>query len=334
MICSAQYTIRDASDVHVGPMEPSPVIGEQLWLDTSVSPNLLKRWTGSGWMPASNRTIVDNNPATTGYFAGDMCIKPAEGNKLYRFDGLAWVLYQDQSIPVLSSAVENMMLALSGGSTIFHQYDAPQAGIGKGDLWYDTNDNNKCYRYDGGAWVQTSFTNVIETIEKVAETVHTDDEIVSTVRSSAVYTADMNAKANSSDIADMATKAYVSTINASEIAQRNDAISIAISTEKQRAEAVEGAIRTFTDLAKTYFDFIEAGLSISKEGSDFSVLISNNRLSFLQGTTEVAYLSDSKLYITHAQVKNTLTIGSAGDGKGYTDIAAETNGLCATWRAT
>ena len=37
---------------------------------------------------------------------------------------------------------------------VFRQDTAPTGGMREGDLWYDTNDNNKCYRYENESWTE------------------------------------------------------------------------------------------------------------------------------------------------------------------------------------
>ena len=222
------------------------------------------------------------------------------------------------------------MLAVSGGSKVFHQIDAPTAGMGKGDLWYDINDNNKCYRYDQG-WKVTSFTNTFDTIEQITSTSKTDEKIVSIVRASPHYAADLAAKANASDITDLASKAYVASMNQAEITQRDNAISQAVAAEKTRAEAVENAVKAFMDTARPFFDFA-AALTIQKPGSDYTMQVSNGKLSLCDGGTPIAYLEDGKFYMTQ------MTIGIVGGSTGLTDIVSyydtqsHTGGLSATWR--
>lgn len=44
-----QFTVTDLNDVNISTTEPSSPVVDQLWLDTSIVPNQLKRWNGSGW---------------------------------------------------------------------------------------------------------------------------------------------------------------------------------------------------------------------------------------------------------------------------------------------
>ena len=49
MIAGAQYTIVDLSDpIQQGTAPANPVTG-MLWLDTSASPPMLRRWNGTAW---------------------------------------------------------------------------------------------------------------------------------------------------------------------------------------------------------------------------------------------------------------------------------------------
>ena len=48
-IAYAQITIRDENDIDIGAVAPSNPIKDQLWLDTSVKPSQLKKWSGTTW---------------------------------------------------------------------------------------------------------------------------------------------------------------------------------------------------------------------------------------------------------------------------------------------
>lgn len=54
---------------------------------------------------------------------------------------------------------------------------------------------------------------------------------------------------------------------------------------------------------------IEIGSFGGDEHSPFKVRLCDNRLSFYDGDAEVAYLSDSTLHITRAEVKGSLSVG-------------------------
>ena len=48
---------------------------------------------------------------------------------------------------------------------------------------------------------------------------------------------------------------------------------------------------------------------IGKTGNPFTFRVSNDRLVFYNNNAEVAYLSNNKLYITHAEVLTDLILG-------------------------
>lgn len=54
----------------------------------------------------------------------------------------------------LASQIE--ALAATSGTNVFTQPNEPLSGMITGDLWYDTDDGNKPYRYSGTAWVDVT----------------------------------------------------------------------------------------------------------------------------------------------------------------------------------
>ena len=55
--------------------------------------------------------------------------------------------------------------------------------------------------------------------------------------------------------------------------------------------------------------FDNTGLELGKTDSKFKAKLSTTKLSFLEDSTEVAYISNKKMYITDAEITNQLTIG-------------------------
>jgi len=93
-----------------------------------------------------SKTYVQNDEPTGGtYSLGDLWIDTNDGNKLYAYTGSAWALKQD-SASALASA--------NGKNTIYRQTSQPTGGTYvTGDTWFDSDDDNKIYRYNGTAWV-------------------------------------------------------------------------------------------------------------------------------------------------------------------------------------
>ena len=141
----------------------------------------------------------------------------------------------------------------------------------------------------------------------------------------------MQPKASASELTDYATIALVEANRQTEITQRAESIEFAVSTETKRAKGVENDIKLFTEQARTYFSFDEDGMRIREEGSRFSTLTGNEKLSFEQDGVEVAYIQYNRLYISIAEIKKMLTIGNPEVG--YTDIDTQNGGLSFVWRA-
>ena len=75
------------------------------------------------------------------------------------------------------------------------------------------------------------------------------------------------------------------------------------------AAASDNLTREQLNLIHTYMRFGEDGLTIGKAGNPLTFRVINNRLAFYMNDTEVAYLSDNKLYVTQAEILARLQIG-------------------------
>ncbi|MCH8180265.1 MAG: DUF1983 domain-containing protein [Proteobacteria bacterium] len=74
----------------------------------------------------------------------------------------------DQAIAYQISQIS----ASAGGNKTYSQPSEPASGMVGGDLWYDSDDGNKPYRYDGAAWqptTDTRLTNVMAAVATEAE---------------------------------------------------------------------------------------------------------------------------------------------------------------------
>ena len=98
------------------------------------------------------------------YAAGDIWIDTDDNYKSHLYDGTSWNLRADQRI---QTALDNAATAQStadGKIETFYQ-DAEPASADEGDLWIDTNDDNKLYRYDGSAWQAARDLGIAEAIQ-------------------------------------------------------------------------------------------------------------------------------------------------------------------------
>lgn len=94
-----------------------------------------------------------------------------------------------------------------------------------------------------------------------------------------------------------------------ELKQTSQSITAIIS----QVAGLEGASDAADALLAQYqlfFRIDASGVTIGKSNSDFDVRIDNEKLSFRENGQEIAYVSNSQLYITAAEVTQKLTIGN------------------------
>ena len=142
-----------------------------LWVDTDDG-NKLYRWSGSAWVSVQDTSIataitnaasaqstadgkIDSfyqNEAPSSASEGDIWFDTNDGNKIYTRRSGAWVATQDSAIATALQDAADADAKADGKVTTFYQSSAPTAE-GTGDLWVDTDDGNKLYRWSGSAWV-------------------------------------------------------------------------------------------------------------------------------------------------------------------------------------
>jgi hypothetical protein len=114
---------------------------------------------------------------------GDIWFDTNDGNKQYYYSGSAWISVQDTAIAAAQSAATAAQTTADGKNKVYRQTTMPTAGpFAEGDLWFDTDDDNKFYRYTGGAF--SSFTlgdNALASLSANKITAGTIDASVITV---------------------------------------------------------------------------------------------------------------------------------------------------------
>jgi hypothetical protein len=93
----------------------------------------------------------DTQPAT-GY-EGDLWFDTDDDNKLYTYTGSAWSSVRDLGIAAAQTAASAAQTTADGKNKVYRQTAEPTGGTyAEGDLWFDTDDNNKIYRRTGSVW--------------------------------------------------------------------------------------------------------------------------------------------------------------------------------------
>lgn len=110
---------------------------------------------------------------------GDHWIDTNDGNLHYRYSGTAWVDIQDAGIQNALDAAAASQAAADGKIVTYFQTTAP-ASPGLGDLWFDTDDGNRVYRYDGASWVDSQDDEIARAILDAATAQATADGKITT----------------------------------------------------------------------------------------------------------------------------------------------------------
>lgn len=122
-----------------------------------------------------------------------------------------------------------------------------------------------------------------------------------------------------------ADDATIRALIASSATQTEDRIEFVFGQSAEAADAVGAQLASYIARTQTYQRFSEAGIEIGRLDSPFSVRIENARMSFLQNGVEVAYMTNSRLYIQTAQILSRLTLGATVSGS--CEMSADENGF-------
>ena len=104
-----------------------------------------------------------------------------------------------------------------------------------------------------------------------------------------------------------------------DLKRTNESIQMNFNTIQQTIENNQNVVTNKFNTMSNYIRFENGNIILGRQGNQITCTISNNRISFLQGADEVAYLSDNKLYIKKSEITNQLQIGNfsfiaKGDG--------------------
>ena len=78
----------------------------------------------------------------------------------------------------------------------------------------------------------------------------------------------------------------------------------------QDLDAVEAGTDAKFKEINQYIRFVDGNIVLGEEGNSLTLKIENDRISFLEGGAEVAYLSNRKLYVTDGEFLNSMSLGT------------------------
>jgi hypothetical protein len=139
------------------------------------------------------------------------------------------------------------------------------------------------------------------------------------------------AKANASALDGLLTQAQLDEVLETELAVVNGSITAKFTEAKAAGTSASTALNTFRETVESWQQFSPTGLTLGRSDSPYKVILSNEKLSFLQDNAEIAYISNNKLYITASEVVSQFIIGNPSEG--YMTLDVVDGGLTATWRS-
>jgi hypothetical protein len=172
---SAQSTADGKIVTFAQTSQPTATAIGDLWVDTDDN-NRLRRWNGSTWASLqdthndatvashtsqiSSLTTAVNAKVTIFYqaaqptanVAGDIWYDTdANPVVIYRWNGSSWVNITTTALSAALDAAGDAQATADGKIITFAQAAQPTA-VAVGDLWIDTDDNNRLRRWSGSAW--------------------------------------------------------------------------------------------------------------------------------------------------------------------------------------
>lgn len=180
----------------------------------------------------------------------------------------------------------------------------------------DTEPNDKSYM-----WLDTSveppllkrYNTETETWETISDTTAIVDSIVMLEQNLSSSIAQ-----NSEEILQTVSEQYY-------IKDETDALISEVSTELEQTkdsleirfnnfsasldDVVSGTDAQFQEISK-YIRFEDGNIILGESGNELTLKIANDRISFLQNNSEVAFFSNRKLYVTDGEYTNSLTLGN------------------------
>ena len=203
----------------------------------------------------------------------------------------------------LSSSYEAAKVAYNRATnallhTVVQSATAPSATT---YMWLDTSAEPpvlKRYDAETAAWV---------TVNDESEIVYNlEQNLESSITKSAE---DITAQVSESYYLKEDTDALISSVSTT-IEQTKNSLEIEFSSFQANIESVVANTDAEFEEIRKYIRFVEGKILLGEVGNELELVIANDRISFLQDGSEVAYFSNRKLYVTDTQVTHSLQLGN------------------------
>lgn len=164
-------------------------LAQNLWIDTTSGTNTPKRWSGSAWVAVTDKVAIDAAQAAAAAQASadqvaqgvakntaaindeakaradadsamaqqiqQVTANYQQGDQQLQGQITAESVARADAMQALGSQINTVSAVAGSKNKTFFQATAPGSAMGTGDLWFDTANNNRPYRYSGTAWIAT-----------------------------------------------------------------------------------------------------------------------------------------------------------------------------------
>ena len=188
----------------------------------------------------------------------------------------------------LSTTISTVSAVANAKNKTYRQAAAPTTGLVTGDVWFDTDDGNKAYRYDGSNWVATDDTRIAANAAAITteQTARADaDEALAEeiITLSAVVNdniAAIETEATTRATADSALSTQITTLT-STVNANNSTLTAAINTEATARANADNALSSSITTLQTTVNGNTASIqtnatSIDGINAKYTVKIDNN----------------------------------------------------------
>ena len=131
---------------------------------------------------AGQKTYYQETAPVSGMVEGDFWIRDSD-NRYHRYNGTSWVEIADAEFDALIVDIAAAQATADGKIQTFYTATAPTViddDVGTGDLWFDTDDGNTSYRWNGSTWIEVKDDQIAQAIDDAADAQATADGKVTT----------------------------------------------------------------------------------------------------------------------------------------------------------
>lgn len=133
-------------------------VNGDLWIDTDDG-NRIYVWDGAWTLRPVGVTVFAQatEPTSVGRLVGDLWFDTDDNNRQYRWNGSAWMDITDQRIISQASQITTLQSQVALLPAVYVQDTAPTGSTyAVGDIWFDSDDGNKQYIWNGTIWDDTA----------------------------------------------------------------------------------------------------------------------------------------------------------------------------------